>query len=451
MKEGNVGPGHPTKNQAPWRAIGDLLYAGQYGRAAQRLHQMQAANQRAGDATPMHTLDAARRICMACRQCREEAAWHQRASQEADRRERALRQQLDHLLDLVSGREMLATLENPEVQPSTYAAWARPSERGLPELADRPALRRHLQRSLWQRPLPRSPQKEILVVPAHTSTFRSVTPVDHLDALKYEEATRSPAAQEMQLAPFLAVYCLGPFRVYQDDRLIAEWDSLKGRAILKYLIAHRETPIVRDILMDLFWPNADPEAARRNLHQAIYSLRQTLRRGRADFQHVQFQEECYLLNPEMEIWVDWEEFQGHVQAARRLETAGQRAKAMAVYGIAESLYQGDFLEEDLYEDWPRVQREHMRAMYCDLVDRLSAHYLQQGAHNAAIALCQKLLTQDNCNEDAHRRLMACYLAQGQRHLAVRQYQCCIQALQEELDLAPAKETTALYRRIVANK
>lgn len=451
MKEGEIGPGHSTKNRARWHAIDDLLYAGQYGQVAQRLHQMQAANQRTGDATPMHALDAARRICMACRQCREEAAWHQRASQEADRRERALRQQLDRLIDLVSGREMLATLENPEVQPSTYVVWAHPSEHGPPELAERPGLRRRLQHSLWQRSLPRPPQKEILVVPAHTSTFRSVTPVDHLDALKHEEATRSPAAREMQPAPFLAVYCLGPFRVYQDDRLIAEWDSLKGRAILKYLIAHRETPIVRDVLMDLFWPDADPEAARRNLHQAIYSLRQTLRRGRADFQHIQFQEECYLLNPEMKVWVDLEEFQGHVQAARRLEAAGQRAKAMAVYGIAESLYQGDFLEEDLYEDWPRVQREHMRAMYCDLVDRLSAHYLQQGAHNAAIALCQKLLTQDNCNEDAHRRLMACYLAQGQRHLAVRQYQCCVQALREELDLAPAEETTALYRRIVATK
>jgi len=45
--------------------------------------------------------------------------------------------------------------------------------------------------------------------------------------------------------------------------------------------------------------------------------------------------------------------------------------------------------------------------------------------------------------------MQCYLGQGQRHLAVRQYQTCVEALREELDLTPAEETVALYRRITA--
>jgi DNA-binding SARP family transcriptional activator len=123
---------------------------------------------------------------------------------------------------------------------------------------------------------------------------------------------------------------------------------------------------------------------------------------------------------------------------------------MTEYGVAEGLYQGDFLEEDLYEDWPKVQREHIRAAYLDIADRLSEYYIQQGEHTAAIALCQKTLVRDNCHEEAHRRLMRCYLAQGQRHLAVRQYQTCTQALREELDLTPSEETVELYQRITTS-
>jgi DNA-binding SARP family transcriptional activator len=249
--------------------------------------------------------------------------------------------------------------------------------------------------------------------------------------------------------PSLAVYCLGPFRVYQDDHLITDWESLKAKCILKYLVAHHGTPIVKDVLMDVFWPDAQPEAARRNLHQAVYCLRQTLRHGHPAFQHVQFESDCYLLNPEMSIWLDFEEFEKHAQAGQKLEADGRFTEAVAEYGIAEGLYQGRFLEEDLYEDWANLQEEHLENKYLTIANRLSSYYMRQDEYVAAIALCQKILAKDNCSEEAHRRLMQCYLAQGQRHLAVRQYQTCVEALTKELDLTPGAETVELFRHITA--
>lgn len=265
------------------------------------------------------------------------------------------------------------------------------------------------------------------------------------------EAPKTPSlpkeAKAEQNLPALVVYCLGPFRVYQHDRLITDWNGLKGQAILKYLLMHKGKPIAKDILLDVFWPDVEPGDTRRNLHQAIYSLRQTLRRSRPDLQPILFKKDCYLLNPEIIVWLDFEEFEKHVQAGWRLEATEQPAEAIAEYSIAEGLYQGDFLEEDLYEDWPSVQREHLRNLYLNIADRLSEYYVRQGQYTAAIALCQKILAKDNCYEDAYRRLMQCYLAQGQRPLAVRQYQTCLQVLEEELDLTPSEETVALYQRI----
>jgi len=445
MTEGGAIPGPPVPGQPDWRLTFELLEAGHYEQVADLLGQVQAAIGQEGDSSLAKILAAARRICLACGQCRAEAGRYQQAYQEVDQREHELRQQLHAILDLVRGHLMPGARETWEGRPpATPATEIELPERDTPHALQRLSLWRRIQGLLSRQPAPRSPQ-----APGPHALSPSTAILPSADRIETPEDISQEKGGQEDGPPSLVVYCLGPFRVYHNNQLITDWDSLKARSILKYLVAHRGTPIGKEILMDIFWQDADPEAARRNLHQAIYSLRQTLRRGQPDFQHVHFESECYLLNPELEIWLDFSEFEEHAQAGRRLEVAGQLAKALAEYGIAEGLYQGDFLEEDLYEDWARVQREHLRNIYLDIVGRLSGYYLQQGEYVAATALCQKILAQDNCHEEAHRRLMQCYLAQGQRHLAMRQYQACVEALKEELDLTPSEETAVLYQRITA--
>jgi DNA-binding SARP family transcriptional activator len=215
-------------------------------------------------------------------------------------------------------------------------------------------------------------------------------------------------------------------------------------------LAQDGAPVAKDILMDLFWSDVEPEAARRNLHQAVYSLRQTLRRRDPDNQYILFENNQYSLNSELSVWLDVEEFEAAVQNGRRLESTGQQAEAMRHYAAAVHLYQGDFLADDLYEDWPRPRRQQLRLDVLEVANRLSEYKHEQAEHTAAIALCQQILALDNCYEEAHRRLMRLYLAQGQRHLAIRQYHHCTQALAEELDVPPSAETRALYEQITAH-
>jgi DNA-binding SARP family transcriptional activator len=244
----------------------------------------------------------------------------------------------------------------------------------------------------------------------------------------------------------LIVHLLGPLRVTLAERQVESWPSGRGRALFKYLIAHRAQPIPRDVLMDLFWPEATPEAARNSLNVAIHGLRQALKAA-ADLPVVLFQEGAYRLNPELSIWVDVEEFETHVQAGRQLETAGQLIAATAEYEVATGLYQGDFLADDPYEEWPVLARERLRVAYLDMLDRLAQLYFSQSQYAACAALCQLTLAQDNCREDAHCRLMRCYSRQGQQHLALRQYQTCVEALRNELDVEPSPTTQQLYERI----
>jgi len=251
-----------------------------------------------------------------------------------------------------------------------------------------------------------------------------------------------------QPGPNLVIYCFGQFRVYLNEKYIENWSSKKGLSIFKYLTIQRQTPVPKEVLMDVFWPEADPEAARRNLHQAIYSLRQTLSVQNIDFQHILFENDSYFLNPTSNLWLDIDEFDKHVQSGRDYEERHAPERAMAEYAVAEGLYQGDYLSEDLYEEWTQTSRQHYWHSYLDINQRLAHYYLARSEYAACIALSLRILSIDTSHEEAHRILMKCYIAQGQRHLAIRQYQLCVHALKNELDLPPSEETQSLYEQII---
>jgi DNA-binding SARP family transcriptional activator len=118
--------------------------------------------------------------------------------------------------------------------------------------------------------------------------------------------------------------------------------------------------------------------------------------------------------------------------------------------LADSLYKGEFLAENLYEEWTIVQRENLKRTQLDILNRLSQFYLDQKQFALCITFCQKLLDGDNCHEEAHRRLMSCYQSQGQRHLALRQYHLCADAMEHELGVLPTPITVELYRQIQGN-
>jgi DNA-binding SARP family transcriptional activator len=424
MTKGGAEANWPVVDPASWHTVGELLRTGQYERLAKILHRAQVASEQMGDAALAHILDAARRICLACTECRAEAERHRQACEEADRREQELSHKLRAILDLASEDAPSGTPEGRERSPSAPTHEMSVGERGPPEPAERLSLRQRIQCLLWRGPGPRSPEREA--------------------------ATVSPAEkgkQREQAPPSLAVYGLGPFRVYHDDKLITDWPSGKGKCIFKYMIANSGRPVPKDILMDLFWRDAGPEAARNNLNVAIYGLRQAFRAIRPDFAHIVFQDSHYLLNPAMAVWVDVEEFMKRYEAGRSLEKRGKLAKAIGEYEAAESLYQGDFLKADLYQDWLMPRREGLRDIHLAILERLSRHYLETKNYAICIHLCQQLLTKDDCREDAHRRLMRCYARQGQRNLALRQYHLCVETLARVLDVSPMQETVALYNQI----
>jgi DNA-binding SARP family transcriptional activator len=200
------------------------------------------------------------------------------------------------------------------------------------------------------------------------------------------------------------------------------------------------------MLMEAFWPNAVPESARNSLNVAVHGLRRALRAA-ADVPVVILDDGTYRLHPDVRLWLDVEEFEHRVGRWRELEESGELAEATAECEVAASLYQGDFLADDPYEEWPVLTRERHLLAYLDTLGRLSHLYFSHAQYASCAVLCQRIIERDPCREDAHRRLMHCYSRQGQPHLALRLYLACVEALRDELGVEVSPATIELHERI----
>ncbi|MDH5539594.1 MAG: winged helix-turn-helix domain-containing protein [Rhizobacter sp.] len=250
-----------------------------------------------------------------------------------------------------------------------------------------------------------------------------------------------------QTAASLEIYLLSPFRVFANDRPIDNWPNCKGKAIFKYLATHRGQPVPKEVLMDVFWPDAGQDAARNNLNVAIYGLRKALARAEADCSFVLFRQGCYSFNPALRLWVDAEAFVERTHRAQVLEQHGDIAGAIAEYRVAQAIYHSALLVDDRYEDWLIPHRQSLQDNYLKVLHRLASHYFDQADFEACTTVTARILEVDNCNEEVHGLLMRCYSRMGHAHLALRQYHFCVDALSRELNLIPSPGTVALFQQI----
>lgn len=246
--------------------------------------------------------------------------------------------------------------------------------------------------------------------------------------------------------PQLAAHLLGTLRVSIDGVPVDTAARRRARQLLAYLLFHRRAPIPRDVLTEVFWPGADPPAARNNLHVTLNAVRRALRAaGPAVVVERRF--DTYRIGGTAGIWTDVEQFEECRAAGMRAERRGDRDGAMRGLEAACQLYGGDFLADEPYLDWAAPIREALRLEAVEIQSRLVDRYAEQGANGPAAVLARRLLAIDPCNEAVHRRLMTCYAAAGQRHLALSQYHRLADLLWTNLRVRPAAATTALFEQL----
>jgi DNA-binding SARP family transcriptional activator len=250
----------------------------------------------------------------------------------------------------------------------------------------------------------------------------------------------------------IEIRLFGKLGVCCDERPLAGFDAGKVRDLLSYLLLYRDRPHRREALATLLWGSIPAAQSKKYLRQALWQLQAGLEAQRepAAGQVLLVEPEWVHFNPGVELWLDVAIFE---QVFARFEgTPGQQLNARECQTLQEAvqLYGGDLLEE-CYEDWCVYERTRFQTMYLAMLDKLMGYCEAHREYEAGISYGAQILRYDRASERTHRRLMRLYYLLDDRTAALRQYERCVAALAEELDVRPARQTVALHDQIRADQ
>ncbi len=236
---------------------------------------------------------------------------------------------------------------------------------------------------------------------------------------------------------------LGNFRVLTEKKQIQV--EGKTQALLSCLALKQNDSVPREKLLDLLWPDRSASLAGSSLNSLVYSVHKLLGDELDGAAPIVCAEGGYSLNTRAGMAVDVADFDALADAGDRELRAGRCPEAVAYYQQASGFYRGDLsVGVDLHAV---IERERLRARYLNLLSHLADFAFSTGDYDLCLQHALRLLAHDPCREDAHRLVMRCYVRQGQRAQALRQFRLCETALRQEFDTVPEQETQSLFDRI----
>lgn len=247
-------------------------------------------------------------------------------------------------------------------------------------------------------------------------------------------------------APLLRIRLFGGFQVTRDGGPgpAARWPRLTAQALVKLLAVVPGHRLHREQVMDVCWPDSDPQAAQGSLRVALHAARRALEpelASRAASSYLVSDGALLHLDPRT-VWVDADHAQDTARAA--LATGEPDALARAL-----ELFSGELLPEDRYADWAEGRRSELAGLKEKLLLGLASAHLEAGAADEAVAVAERVLATSPAEERAHQVLIDAFTRQGLRRRAVRQYHACRSALDAELGVRPGPETERLHRAALA--
>jgi DNA-binding SARP family transcriptional activator len=262
------------------------------------------------------------------------------------------------------------------------------------------------------------------------------------------EAVESAAPSPAPATPLYATF-FGSFAVFRAGIRLPLGQSRPVGELCRYLVARNGQPVQRDEIVELLWPEAEPERALHRLHVAVSGLRRVLDEPGAARSLVQLEDERYTI-AEDAVTTDYELFEAHYREGRASFSQSRPAEGAEALRAALSLYRGDYLSDQCYAEWTHQPRTHFVERRLSALDLLAEHAADARDLASTLEYATQTLEIDGLRERAHRQLMRAHLALGQRACALRQYQLCVELLERELGVEPSRLTRQLHDAILAD-
>lgn len=258
----------------------------------------------------------------------------------------------------------------------------------------------------------------------------------------------------------LEVSTLGRFEVRRnrDPLTGGNWSRRKVVDLFKLLLSVEQHRLHREQAQEILWPTSPLEQAANSFGKTLYLLRRALEpdlpagKGSSSI-YVLLDHDTLMLIPDS-IKIDADIFesstkqlQARIRSPASKESDSQIESLLEEFDAVLDLYGGDFLPEDLYEDWTQRRRDRLRRIHSWLLENAAELALTIGKGLRASEYLLELLERNSADEQTHRQLMLVYARMGRRIDALNQYLSLRKALKEELRTSPLPETNELFKRI----
>lgn len=244
------------------------------------------------------------------------------------------------------------------------------------------------------------------------------------------------------------IHLLGRFRVEYDEEPVEGLATFKVQELFSYLLIHRNRPRPREALAALLWGDMPTEKARKHLRQALWHLQTALKSHNAAAvdQILVVEDHWVQLNTRAEIWLDVAVLEETAAAYKDKPGWALNANEKDELQAAVQVYEGELLEGS-YQDWCLFERERLQNIYLAMLYKLMRYCEAHNEYEAGQLFGTRILNYDRASERTHRQLMQLQYMAGDRTAALRQYERCVAALDEDLGVKPDRRTVELYEMI----
>jgi serine/threonine-protein kinase len=211
----------------------------------------------------------------------------------------------------------------------------------------------------------------------------------------------------------------------------------KRIALLAYLaIAGRQTPIRRDTILALFWPELDTERSRHALRQSLYHIRRELGN------------EVVRGNGDDELNINLDALSCDATDFYRALSVGAREAALDHYNgdLLPGLHIGGAPD---FDQWVEVERGRIRDHAHQAAVALCAEAERRGEKLNAVRWARRAHQIVPFDEVTLRRLVELLDAAGEGPGAIMAFETYADRLERDLGLAPSAETIAVIKDIRA--
>lgn len=245
----------------------------------------------------------------------------------------------------------------------------------------------------------------------------------------------------------LSLTLFGPVQIYRENEEVQdkEWKRMKAKELFLYLYIHREQFVSRQQICDAIWQQ-DEEAMQRDFKVVFNAMLKTLepaRSAREESNFIRRHQHLYKLEGR---WThsDVAHFTYYAQRGLEEKTAKLSNEWLK---LAMRLVDGQFCS-DIEREWLESFQAYYNEQILIILERVAQNYVRLQQFEKVIRWAERIIALDDGHEEGYRLLMLANYYLGNRREAIKQYERCVNILDDQYKIPPMEPTERLYELVL---